>query len=180
MFVWRRTETTDSWCSAGSSSSCMRRFTFDRSGLFFFGRHAEVLLTPECFSYNDRSQRLTRDLGVTFGAFVFFCACEIIRKGSEVVEKTQQWLWKSIQRRWSTVQAARGLYWTGSCSMCWTERGTSSVCSAASANVIWLRNAFLEKGNSIAKMTSLGKLVREVISLTVKTSDFVGVEMELS
>lgn len=40
------------------------------------------------------------------------------------------------QKPWSTAPAARGLFWTAFCSTCWTEPGTSSACSAASANVI--------------------------------------------
>lgn len=59
---------------------------------------------------------------------------------------------------WSTAPAARGLFWTAFCSTCWTEPGTSSACSAASANVIWQRNVFLERADCTAKMISLGKL----------------------
>lgn len=62
---------------------------------------------------------------------------------------------------WSTAPAARGLSWTAFCSTCWTELGTSSACSAVSANAIWPRNVFPEKEDSTAKTTSLGKLVEE-------------------
>lgn len=59
---------------------------------------------------------------------------------------------------WSIAPAARGLSWTAFCSTCWTEPGTSSACNAASANAIWQRNVFLEKGDYTAKTISLGKL----------------------
>lgn len=35
-----------------------------------------------------------------------------------------------------TVPTVRNLFWTGSCSKFWTGRGTSSVSSAANANVV--------------------------------------------
>lgn len=58
---------------------------------------------------------------------------------------------------WSSAPVARGLSWTAFCSTCWTEPGTSSASSAASANAIWQRNVFLEREDCTAKMISLGK-----------------------
>lgn len=56
-----------------------------------------------------------------------------------------------------TVPTVTNLFWTGSCSKFWTDRGTSSVSNAASANAVWQRNASLGMGDCIVKMTSLGE-----------------------
>lgn len=71
---------------------------------------------------------------------IFLLLIGVLREKREwtdtrVVQTTVE-LWEHSQRRWSTVLGAKGLYWTGSSSMCWTEHGTSSAYNAASVNVI--------------------------------------------
>lgn len=60
-------------------------------------------------------------------------------------------------RRCCSVKAARSLFWIGSCSKFWTDRGTSNVSSAATASAVWQRSAFHERGGCTVRMTSLGK-----------------------
>lgn len=95
-----------------------------------------------------KSRRETADVRSMLDLCCWFCLCVCAL-----------YLWGcSPTEPWSTAPAARGLYWTAFCSTCWIEPGTSSACSAASANVIWRRNVFLERGDCTAKMTSLGKI----------------------
>lgn len=84
--MWKRTETTDSWGSAGSSFSCMRRLTFDRSGLLLDKTQKWCWLLSV-----SHTTTIHKDLQGTWSNLqricVFLCACEIIRKGFQVAEK---------------------------------------------------------------------------------------------
>ena len=128
---------------------------FNFSERFFYACREKTVVTPNRLS---SPRTLTRELQANqegrkqrLGqcpacAFDFVCAC------FSFVGVVAQ------PKPWSTAPAVRGLSWTAFSSTCWTEPGTSSACSVASANVIWQRNVFLEKEDCTAKMIFLGKL----------------------